>query len=765
MSQENSCKVDYAGTLHSAPGNNREANGYSDFVHQNEAQIAMTKAILENEGKDFFSGLLVIPTGGGKTFIAAEWLLKNWLDKGKRVLWIAHRHELLEQAFGTFKKNCYHNLLPRKKSLHYRIISGQHDKAVRIQAKDDLIIASKDSLNKGANYLLNNWVVQNQLEELFLVIDEAHHATAKTYRKLINSLQEHIERFKILGLTATPFRTSEKEQGLLHKIFPDDIIHKTDLRTLISRNILAEPIFEETTTEWQAANEITDSDIEKIQRFDLPEEIKVLLASQKDRNNQIVEHYLANRDKYGQLLVFALNIDHAVALSALFNQKGETVGINSDFIVSGLCDGVTHVSLNKENREKLRKFRSGELNILVNMNIVSEGTDLPNVQSVFLTRPTISKILMTQMIGRALRGKKAGGTDQAYVVSFIDNWQDKISWINPEKLFIVDNVDFNETDKETEKRLVRLISIEKIAEFARIMDRTVDTNSLAALDFLDRIPVGIYAFSLLESSGDGENIERNCEVLVYNHMQRQYENFIESLPDFFEKARIDVDKKEMLHKIELLELSMKVESRFFNNARFQLGFEEKDIQDILMYYFDNHEPPRFIHFSERENYDIDKIAKDIYEKDLGPRDQGNMINLLWEDDKIAWKALFGFNKQYFVNEIGLSLQKMVYGHGLFQHISSTSPVDEGEERQYEDMSLSELREHAPGYHQRLSDGVYKKYTNKKGQYYSAISGHADRSKLVFEIDHIKPFSKGGKTRLDNLQLVTWWENRKKGDKE
>ena len=79
----------------------------------------------------------------------------------------------------------------------------------------------------------------------------------------------------------------------------------------------------------------------------------------------------------------------------------------------------------------------------MNVNILTEGTDLPEIQTIFLARPTISTILMTQMIGRGLRGKKAGGTKKAYIVGFMDDWKDKVAWVNPEKLFIEENIDFD----------------------------------------------------------------------------------------------------------------------------------------------------------------------------------------------------------------------------------------------------------------------------------------------------------------------------------
>jgi len=404
--QKDHSQVSYAGTLYTVPGDNKKANGYQDFTHQIEAHKNLTDAVLKSSQDSFFSGILAIPTGGGKTFIAAEWLLKNWIDSNKKLLWIAHRHELLDQAFITFRKNCYTGLLQNKKSISYRIISGQHDTAVHIKPEDDVIIASKDSLNYGMDYLVDKWIASNDLQELFLVIDEAHHSTAKTYRKLINSLKENIKCLKIIGLTATPFRTSEKEIGLLNKIFPDDIIYKTDLRTLIARGILSEPIFIEQKTKWQAVNDVSDAEFAKIQKFDLPEDVKRTIAGLKERNSQIVEHYLENKDKYRQLLVFALNQNHAVTLSALFNEKGKEHGIKADYVISNVQAEATRHSLPKENKEKIEKFRNGEIQVLINVNIITEGTDLPNVQTVFLTRPTISKILMTQMIGRALRGTR-----------------------------------------------------------------------------------------------------------------------------------------------------------------------------------------------------------------------------------------------------------------------------------------------------------------------------------------------------------------------
>ena len=96
---------------------------------------------------------------------------------------------MLNQAFETIKDNAYSGLLSDRTEFRYRIISGslEHDRPVNVKATDDIIIASKDNLNSGMNYLLKQWA--NNLNDVLLIVDEAHHATAKTYRKVINALK------------------------------------------------------------------------------------------------------------------------------------------------------------------------------------------------------------------------------------------------------------------------------------------------------------------------------------------------------------------------------------------------------------------------------------------------------------------------------------------------------------------------------------------------------------------------------------------------
>lgn len=735
--------VEYAGQIQVHAGEDpREL-----YAHQNEAIKA-----LDAKNTSSFEGLLVLPTGGGKTLTAVRWLLRHFIGQRKKVLWVAHRHELLDQALGTVKLSAYRSSLKEVETFRYRIVSGhpKHDRPVNIRSTDDIIIASKDSLNSGLEHLLNNWV--RHTDAILLVVDEAHHATAKTYRKLINVIKEDFRKrgktdgFKMLGLTATPFRTDEDEKGLLKLVFPDDIIFSEHLRTLITRGILAEPIFENLATELDFYRELTDKDIKAIETFDkLPEKVARRIAMSNIRNNRIVDHYVQHRDKYKPLLVFAVDVQHAIELNALFQKQG----INSDFVVAKIIDASTGATISvKENSEKIKRFRNGELEVLINVEMLTEGTDLPNVQTVFLTRPTTSTILMTQMIGRALRGQKAGGTEKAYVVSFIDNWEDKINWVNPEKLHLEDT-EFVDKPIETMKRIARLISIEKIEEFARMMDDSIDTTALEKVDFLRRVPVGIYRFSILEPSESGEPRSRNYDVLLYNDTEEAYDSFVNDLEAVFQG--VDLGNREILTEEELEYLLQLTKELYFPEYRFLLGYRDDDVKNILRFYAQKQVEPEFIAFSERIKCDLSIVARHTYENNFTIKQTIEHLALLWSDDKSFWQVLFGYNYLYFKKQFDIEINKLT---GAYPDLVISKPIVIPDTVPIESLSLMEIRERDPAEYRQIKDDVFAKCTDAKGFITCAASGFKGQMRRDFQIDHIKPMSEGGLTTIENLQVLS-----------
>lgn len=736
---------EYAGTITVS----LEQSGIRLYEHQKRAIQNLDE--WKRTG-DSGAGLLVLPTGGGKTLTATYWLMKSILDSGGKILWVAHRHELLNQAFHAFERVCYQDLSPHKQEYRYRIISGQHDKAVHIQPEDDILIASKSSLTHDLSHIRKKWIEDNR-GRICMVIDEAHHAPASEYRKLIKAMQNSGGSFRLLGLTATPFRTAEREQGLLSKLFPDDILYKIDLRTLIEQGILSDPIFHPVETKIKMADwfheENADSLLEKIVNekgfdFDSPgalgEQAARLIAAHSERNRLIVDTYVKNQAIYGKTLVFTINVDMAIALNTLFQERG----IRSDYVVSSIRDAATGVNRsNEENKAILQRFRDGELDVLVNVNILTEGTDLPQVQSVFLTRPTKSTILMTQMIGRALRGEKAGGTAKAYIVSFLDDWQEYIAWVNPEKLFIDTNADFSEQTSERRAFVTRLVSIAKLEEFARLADDNLDDGISEQFTFLERIPIGLYQFTYLP---DGEDESRNCTVLVYDCMQEAYQE----LTQWMETADLSDLDAAASHVDEIL----------FGEKERLLGYHEQDVYDILAYYQQTGAKPQWIPLEERAEYDVAQIAKHIVDNDLRRTETRQYIENEWSRANGKWMAFFGYqNENAFYRAVELECSR------LERPVPApvTRPLTQKEEIQIQDLPLEEIRRRFPAIGEKLRNAVFEKFQDAEGYFFSAESGYRSKSKLDFQIDHILPMSQGGKTTLDNLQLLTQQENGTKGD--
>lgn len=723
------------------------------YPHQIEAMKALSSEV---ENKEDYKGLLVLPTGGGKTLTAVQWILKNVINNKNKVLWIAHRHELLDQALKSFIDNSYSNLVLNRSFYNYRIISGKHDRPVNIKSYDDIIIASKDSLGSGIKYLIKNWVKASK-EDIFIVVDEAHHAVAKGYVKILKEVEKEAKgKVRIVGLTATPFRTSEDEKGSLKKIFKDDITYGIDLRKLINTEILSQPIFIEEKTKVDMSLDLSEKQLNFIKNSDvIPEDIAKFIAENKDRNRFIVEHYIKNKDKYGKTIVFAVNQMNAIALKSIF----EKYGVKSDYVISGLKSGGTLVSISNEEKDRIIKdFKDGKLDVLINVNILTEGTDIPNTQTVFLARQTTSSILMTQMIGRALRGKKAGGTDKAYVVSFVDDWKNKISWVNP-KILIESNYNDDINDpKERNKNIVRLIALNKIEEFAKIIDNTVNTEGLENLPFIERIPVGIYSFSILLNNTEDEHNEKICDILVYDCFKNELENFINNLDDIFKEC--NVEEKEYLSDKEVNRLCNLAKDKYLKGSDTSISCNEDDIKDIIIYYSQTGEKPKFMPLEEREKFDISKIAKEIYDKDLGERAKLKYINELWEDENNFLKLFFNGDKRLLYDMVNKEISKISF--------DSEEECVDSIEVNYEDvderkLDLNKLAEENPAKARELREAVFNKFKDKDGYYHSAISDYKSKSKLNFQIDHIIPISEGGLTELGNLQLLTRWENMNKSN--
>ena len=734
------------------------SNTRTPYEHQRKA---MEHLDLMNKSKSY-STLVVLPTGGGKTYTASLWLLKNAIDKGKKILWIAHRQMLLEQAAESFQKYAYAEVVPHISSFAFRIVSGSssHDRTSDIKPKDNLLIVSKDSIGRNLNRL-DSWLAGE--DEIYLIVDEAHHSTAKTYRKVIEYVKSKVPCVKLIGLTATPFRTSESEQGLLAKIYTDGIkdgqvvhndigiAYQIGLKELINRQILSNPTFESCYTEEKFGESLGVDAWKSIQNFDaIPDDIAEQMAESAERNKLIVERYRKNQEKYGQTIVFAVNVMHAIQLTALFKKAG----IKADYIVSSIKDSVTGVTISsQENEQKIADYRDGRLQVLINVNILTEGSDLPKTKTIFLARPTVSTILMTQMIGRALRGTKAGGTAEAYIVSFIDHWNEHIAWVDPESIFGGSN-EFVDNTADRLKRDLRVIAISKIEEFASILDDSIDTSAIEKVPFIQRIPLGMYAFTYLEKDG----MDLSHQVMVYDSTAEAYQNLMEALPSLFETFNAT---EEYLDDATLDKMEKTCRDSFFCGEMIP-AYERKDVINILKYYAQYESAPQFYTFEDvdRNKLDVSKIAQHIWDEDMGERKKAEYIDSIWESNDDNMLRLFFGRKLYFLRQLDVECMKISHP-GIYE---DAGPDVKFGTRALEDLPLSEIGKYKPELEKELRDQAFEKSKNENGEYCCAICGMADKSRVWFQVDHITPMNEKGKSVPTNLQILCRRCNGTKGDK-
>ena len=715
------------------------------YIHQKEA----IKELTSQSEKNIFKSLLVIPTGGGKTFTTIYWVLKEMINNNKKVLWLAHRHELLNQTLNTAANTAYKDVLPDIDKFTYRIISGssEHDNPVNITKEDDFIIASKDSLNYNKEYL-QMWLEHNK-DNVCLVIDEAHHATAKTYRNIINMVEKSCKNnLKIIGLTATPTRTSENEKGLLGKIFTDGICYSVDLKTLVNNGILSKPEFIDLKTDYKIDRELSSYELNAIRRFqNLPDSIAKQIALNKERNNFIVEHYINNKNKYGKCLVFAVNIDHAIALNALFIKNG----IKSDYVVSSIKDRHTGVTISAhDNEQKILAFRNDKIDVLINVNILTEGTDIPNVETVFLTRQTTSSILMNQMIGRGLRGKSAGGTENAYIVSFIDDWKYRINWVSPKRLLNCGEFDKKEIGN---KRSLgnTLVPIKMIEEFAKLMDSSIEKKFIGK-DYMELVPIGSYYFNIFDEEND---IDKSCEVLVFDNLKKPYEQLIEDLDYIFRRFNVN---EEGLDENKIDSIYNYILNEMFEGYDLDLGFNEEDIKDIIMYYELSGEKLELIEFEGREEFNIANLVDEILEKRLNRFEEADYIKNKWENKSLGWSTYFNNDFLLFKSEIDREMRNR------FTTEAHKKPKVKKDSIDYTKLSLYQIKKLNPKLWRDINNKVYDNHRDEEGYYVSASGEYRSKKTRYFQIDHRVPLSKGGLTVIENLQLLTRWENATKGNK-
>jgi len=538
-----------------------------------------------------------MPTGSGKTYTAVRWLLESVVARGDRVLWLAHRTELLNQAAAAFGQLAGHITSPER--LRVRVVSREHCSPTQIDPADDILVCSIGSLARRPD------ITEMLLADTkrFVVIDEAHHAPMRSYRDIIEVLTNR-KRGRLLGLTATPTRTIERERPVLSKLFGGRVLHSVPLKVLIERKILARPIPVVVETGAAVEQGVTEADLDHMTQFnELSEDWLDRIAHLAKRNQVIVDRYLKNRGQYGKTLIFAVNVAHAALLTeALRRHK-----VSADYVASYRPDGTE-----ADNTEVIARFReksgADSLDVLVNVQILTEGVDLPAVQSVFLTRPTSSEILLRQMIGRGLRGPASGGTERVYLVSFEDHWEKFREWQG--QLSLVPDI-LAEAPPDPDKPAVEHVSTGLVQALPWELIRAYATQIAAAgrgyeANAFEAVPHGWF---VLERVVDGQDVCHH--IALYEHQRPSWDALITRLSamtpaalaavsdaaefdDFF--ADCDVPRPP-LHEIRLM-----IDHFRAGGAR-----------------------PEYHAFADRSVCDPYELAREIWSSDMGERKKSELL--------------------------------------------------------------------------------------------------------------------------------------------
>ena len=340
------------------------------------AQIEALCALENTRAEGARRALVQAATGVGKTYLAA-------FDSKKyeRVLFVAHREEILKQAAESFKNV--------RNSDDYGFFDGESkctDKSV--------IFASVATL--GRNEYLNNKYFPSDYFN-YVVIDEFHHAINDQYQRIVNYFKPQF----LLGLTATPERMDGRN---IYEICDYNVPYEISLKEAINKGMLVP---------FHYYGIFDDTDYSKIHivrgRYD-EKELNETYIGNVHRYELIYKYYC----KYGsrQALGFCCSKEHAREMAREFSSRGiPSVAVFSD--ASG--------EYTEKRNAAIQKLKNGEIKVIFSVDMFNEGVDITSVDMVMFLRPTESPIVFLQQLGRGLR--KCRGKEFLTVLDFIGNYE------------------------------------------------------------------------------------------------------------------------------------------------------------------------------------------------------------------------------------------------------------------------------------------------------------------------------------------------------
>ncbi|EMR07207.1 type I restriction enzyme EcoKI subunit R [Bhargavaea cecembensis DSE10] len=334
------------------------------------AQQMALDALEATMDEEYDRAMVVLATGLGKTYLAAF-----FARKFKRVLFIAHREEILRQAKQSFMH------------VHSEKTAGFFNAAVK-ETEADFVFASVYTL--GSRHNMERFSPD---DFDLIVVDEFHHAAAPTYERVI----EYFRPKFLLGITATPDRMDNKD---VYAICGGNVAISIHFLEAIERGWLSP---------FRYYGVYDDTDYSQITwrgtRYD--EEELLAMHLREDFAQKIFEGYMEHRQT--RTIVFCSSVRQATFMNDYFRRQG---------IRSMVLHGTTPA---EERRKATARLESGELEAIFTVDLFNEGVDIPKVDTLLFIRPTESLTIYTQQIGRGLR--LADGKSHCTIIDFIGNYR------------------------------------------------------------------------------------------------------------------------------------------------------------------------------------------------------------------------------------------------------------------------------------------------------------------------------------------------------
>ncbi|MGW5610147.1 DEAD/DEAH box helicase [Streptomyces sp. NPDC003753] len=390
------------------PAHTVRVPAYGMFPHQRLAAARVRQLIYSGERR----AVLHLPTGVGKTRTGMNLICDHLRQHEPAVVvWLARGRELLEQAAGEFEK-AWASLGNRE----VHVVRMWGDAPAELERVTDGIVVLGLDKATAASKADPSFLDRLAIHTTLTVFDEAHQAVAPTYRRVVDALTLRSDS-SLLGLTATPGRTwadiceDEKLSDFFarRKVMLELAGYDNPVTALIDQGYLARPTFR--TVAADSGVTLSSRDKQALAAsFDIPDHLLARFGDNVQWNLQVVRTVLELSEQHPRILLFAGSVAHSRLLTAILAAFGLD------------ADQVTADSSTRQRDRAIARFKSTSSRpmVLSNYGVLTTGFDAPAASAAVIARPTRSLVLYSQMVGRVIRGPKAGGTSTCDIVTVTD---------------------------------------------------------------------------------------------------------------------------------------------------------------------------------------------------------------------------------------------------------------------------------------------------------------------------------------------------------